>query len=139
VEKMKLQIPFFHAADLTAKFAIEHGHKKVLLMATRFTMEDGFYAKKLEAFELHVEIPKIADREKIQLIQSQLASGDISKLSEHKRYFENLIKQHQEIDGIVLACTELPLAITQDITPIKIINPIDIQCQCAVDYALSEN
>lgn len=137
-EKMQLQIPFFHAADLTAKFAIQHKHKNVLLLATRFTMEDGFFAKKLEASGLQVEIPGPSDREKIQAIQTQLANGDMSRLSEHKKYFERLIAQHQKIDGVVLACTELPLAITQDITTIKIIDPIGIQCRAAVDYAVSE-
>ena len=109
-EKMQLQIPFFHAADLTAKFAIQHNHKKVLLLATRFTMEDGFFAKKLEASGLRVEIPEETDREKIQVIQNQLANGDINKLSAHKKYFEQLIARYQKIDGIVLACTEFAIS-----------------------------
>ena len=102
-------------------------------------MKDGFYAKKLEAFGLRVVIPGADDHEKIQAIQTQLASGDMNKLSEHKKYFEQLIVQHQKINGVFLACTELPLVITQDMTTIKNIDPIDIQCRAAVDYALNES
>ena len=35
-----------HAVDLVAEHARNHGYKKVLLLATKFTMEDGFFAKK---------------------------------------------------------------------------------------------
>jgi hypothetical protein len=48
--------------------------RKVLL-ATKFTMEDGYYAPKLERFGLTVSIPQPTEREDIRAIQSELARG----------------------------------------------------------------
>ena len=132
---LKLAVPFFHAVQLTAQYAAEQGHKKVLLLGTRFTMEDGFYARTLEAKGLQVEIPQAVERERIQNIQSELAAGNI--LPEHKAYFTQLLERYAHLDAVVLACTELPLAITQKITTLAIIDPIEIQCKAAVRYALA--
>lgn len=133
-EKAGLRIPFFHAIDLTAEFALVNGYKNLLLLATKFTMEDGFYAKKLEARGLNVEIPAASDREHIQLIQNELAKGHM--LPEYQSYFKSLIARHEKVDAVVLACTELPLAIRQEMINLDIIDPIELQCRAAIDYAL---
>lgn len=44
-----------------------------------------------------------------------------------------------ELDTPEYFCPSFVEEITQEMTEIKIINPIDIQCQAAVDYALSES
>lgn len=132
---LKLPIPFFHAVELTAEYAIKQRYKKVLLLATRFTMEDEFYKRTLEAKGLQAEIPNQQEREQIQNIQSVLATGKV--LLEHKTYFKQLLERYKHLDAVILACTELPLAITQEMTTLPIIDPIEIQCQAAVNYALA--
>ena len=39
------QIPVFHAVDLVAQHIKKQKYKNVLLLATKFTMEDGFFAR----------------------------------------------------------------------------------------------
>src|SRR3990167_4150207 len=73
-------------------------------------MEDGYYQRGLEKFGLRVETPYEEDRVRIQQIQSQLARGIMAK--EFRSFLAALIEKHAGlVDAVVLACTELPLAV----------------------------
>lgn len=128
--------PLFHAIDLVRDHLVARGLGKVLLLGTRFTMEDGYYAEPLRAAGIEVAIPAAADRERVQAIQTQLADGIVA--DEFRDYFADLLQRHA-VDGceaVVLGCTELPLAITQDISTLEIIDPLALQCRACVDFAL---
>jgi len=44
----------------------------------------------------------------------------------------------QGAEAIVMGCTEIPLAINQAHTDIKLFDTIEIIVQCAVDYSLKK-
>jgi aspartate racemase len=73
--KLDLQIPVFHAGVLSVQSAIANGYKSVLLLGTKFTMEDGFFAKYFEDNNINIVIPELEDRLKIQNLQTQISSG----------------------------------------------------------------
>jgi aspartate racemase len=134
-DRVALTIPFFHAVELSAKAAKERGMKHLLLLATRFTLEDGFFQKGLEKAELEVVIPEPKERDEIQAIQSRLAADEMRP--EFREYFTALLKKYAHADAAVLACTELPLAIPPEGTPIPTLNSVYLQSRAAVDFALS--
>lgn len=72
-------IPIIHIVDETARVAIKHGYRRILLLGTRFTMENGYYASRLEDNGLEVCPPAAADRARIQAIQSAIAAGKSDK------------------------------------------------------------
>ncbi|MES2206188.1 MAG: amino acid racemase [Pseudomonadota bacterium] len=131
-----LTIPVFHSVKVTGRFAQSAHLNRLLLLGTKFTMEDGFYHQGLEAFGLQVSVPSEEDRSRIQIIQSQLAKGIIEP--SFKQYFIQLINKHTEVDAVVLACTELPLVIHANDCKIPVINPTELQCKDAFEFALSE-
>lgn len=133
---LNLSIPFFHAVDLTADYAKRQGQRNVLLLATKFTMEDEFFYNKLEAKGLNVTIPNKDERQEIQSIQSMLAAGETKP--EYIEYFKKLIDKYSQNDAVMLACTELPLAVTSANSCLPIINPTLLQCKAAVDFALGD-
>jgi aspartate racemase len=134
---LRLSIPVFHIVDAVGRFAQTQNLKRLLLVGTQFTMEDGFYQRRLEErFNLVVEIPNLQERIAIQAIQFQLASGILKQ--EFKSYFVNLIRTHAAVDAVVLACTELPLAIHQSDVNVVIINSIEHQCKEAFKFAISD-
>jgi aspartate racemase len=97
-------------------------------------MEDGFYHRGLEQFGLRVEMPIEEDRARIQHIQSQLARGIMT--DQFRSFFATLIQKHSGmVDAVVLACTELPLAIQQKDSVIPILNPTELQCKEAFEFA----
>ena len=131
--KLDKSVPIFHAGRLAADEATGMGCKKVLLLGTAFTMEDGFFAKYFQDKNIDVILPKADDRKIIQDAQSELAKG-VNGAAYHDT-FAKLLAGYADVDAIILACTELPLAINSSNAPRPIINPIESQCRAAAQFA----
>jgi aspartate racemase len=99
-------------------------------------MEDGFYQSALNKFGLTTEIPDLDDRIKIQEVQSELAKGVL-----HEGFsdvFRRIIVKHDHLDAVVLACTEIPLVVNEKDFGIMILNPTDLQCRKAFEFAIMD-
>ncbi|MES2492507.1 MAG: amino acid racemase [Pseudomonadota bacterium] len=129
--------PLMHAVQLVRDHLASRGISRALLLGTRFTMEDDYYTAPLAAAGIDVAIPERVDRDRIQAIQTQLANG-VSDPT-FPAFFADLIQRHANhgCQAVVAACTELPLAITQDISSIEVIDPLRLQCSACVDFALA--
>ncbi len=55
-------VPLIHIIDETAGAIRKAGHRRPLLLATRYTMEHGFYAERMWRHDLQVVIPDHDDR-----------------------------------------------------------------------------
>ncbi len=126
-------IPFFHIADITARHLRERNQRNILLLATKLTMEDGYYAGRLEAEGATVTLPTPEERIRVQEAQTRLAHNE--HRPEDRAFFRNLLKRYSHLDAAVLACTELPLVITQEESALPLVNPAALQCAAAFDYA----
>jgi len=129
--------PMFHAIDLVREHLLARSAKKVLLLGTRFTMEDDYYAGPIRSAGIEVEIPSEADRVRVGAIQTELADGRPEQ--DFTDYFADLIGRHSRAgcEAVILGCTELPLAITQESSPIHLVDPLVLQCAACVDFALA--
>ena len=135
--ELTLSIPVFHIVDVTGQYAQMKKLENVLLLGTKYTMEDGFFQRKLEKYGLRVKIPDPDDRAEIQRIQSELAKGTINK-SFHKA-FRKIISKYPHLNAVVLACTEIPLVVKQNDFDIEIVNPTELQCRRAFEFAVTDN
>jgi aspartate racemase len=132
--ELALPIPVFHIVEATGRAARSMNLRRLLLLGTKFTMEDGFYHRGLERFGLRVETPAEEDRVRIQQIQSQLARGIVEDA--FRSDLVRIVEKHAgSVDAVVLACTELPLAIRQIHCRIPIVNPTELQCREALEFA----
>lgn len=131
--ELDLGMPLFHVVRETGAFARERGWRRLLLLGTQFTMEDGFYHRGLEAYAMEVSTPNEADRAGIQEVQSQLARGVMRP--EFRGYFKSLVGRYAGVDAVILGCTELPLAMAQADYALPLINPTELQCRAAFEYA----
>lgn len=129
--------PFFHAVHLVRDALLARGLHRVLLLGTKFTMEDGFYAAPLEAAGIRVDIPSPDDREMVQAIQSRLAKGETDE--NFALLFKALLARHAAsgCEAVVTACTELPLVINQSLTSMAVVDPLVLQCKACVDFTLA--
>ncbi len=132
--RMNLQIPVIHIVDVVGRAAMAKGYKTVLLLATKFTMEDGFYQERFKRFECDITIPSARDRVEIQEIQSQLAAGQVDNC--FREYFQNLLACYTEVDAVILGCTELPLVVGRGDAIKPLLNPIALQCAEALEFVL---
>jgi aspartate racemase len=130
-------IPFFHAVTLTRDHLIRKRVRSALLLGTKFTMEDDFFAGPLNAAGIRVVVPAAQERDEIQAVQSQLAQGEMT--SSFRDYFDKLLARYegQDCDAVVTACTELPLVVDQGLTSMAVVDPLELQCGACVDFALS--
>jgi len=120
--------------ELVADHLNTAGKKKVLLLATKFTMEDGFFSKILEDNGIQVEIPNEHERNKMQEIHNELMHNVV--IQESRDYFSNLITSHKDLDAVILGCTEYPLVVDHDNSILPIVDPVYLQAITAVNYAL---
>ncbi|HEC96187.1 MAG TPA: amino acid racemase, partial [Euryarchaeota archaeon] len=130
--------PLLHIADATAEKIISKGLKKVGLLGTKFTMEEDFYKGRLSKFGLDVIIPEEDEREIIHsIIYKELCLGEIkgSSKEKFKKIIENLV--YKGAEGIILGCTEIPLLIKQEDSPVPLFDTTKIHAQSAVELSLN--
>ena len=135
-----ISIPLLHIADVTAEKIKEKGLKKVGLLGTRFTMEEGFYRERLrKKHGIDVVIPEENEREFVhRVIYDELCLGIVKHESKEKfkEIIEGLVSRGAE--GIILGCTEIPLLIEQEDADVPIFDTTAIHAKAAVEFALGE-
>jgi len=139
--EQNIDIPLLHIADATAKVLVEDGVKKVALLGTAFTMEQDFYKGRLEdKFNLEVIVPNKQDINTIhKIIYDELCLGIIKESSKQK-YLQIINKlQTQNIQGVILGCTEIAMLIEQKDCDIKLYDTTTIHAKSAVEYAILDD
>ncbi len=137
----QIKIPLLHIADAAGSTIKSQGLKKVGLLGTRYTMEEGFYRQRLkDIFDLDVVIPTEADREYVhQVIFSELCQGKFT--AESKKNYLTIIDKlrDQGAQGVILGCTEIPLLVHQDDTDLPLFNTAALHAQYALEIAFIED
>ena len=78
VVEQAIKVPLIHVIDETAHALRRAGRTKPLLLGTRYTMEQGFYAQRLETHAVSLLVPNEADRIAVHsIIFDELCSGVI--------------------------------------------------------------
>jgi len=129
-----------HIADAAGAEIVRAGLGRVGLLGTRYTMEKGFYKDRFrERFGIESLVPSEGEREIVNgIIFDELCRGifrDASKL-ELLSIVGRLVDSGAE--GIVLGCTELPLAIRQADLELPLLDTLGLHARMAVDYLVGE-
>lgn len=132
-----LDLPTLHIGDATGMAIRNGGLKKVGLIGTKYTMEDGFMVEWLrEHYGIETLVPNsVSARQELQRIIHEELDRGIYK-PEGKKY---VIEQMEELrrrgaQGIVLGCTEFPLVIRQRDFDLPLIDTTRLHSQMAVDF-----
>jgi aspartate racemase len=133
-----VSIPFLHIADATARRIQAAGLHTVGLLGTRFTMEEDFYAGRLETqFNLRVLVPLAQERQQIhQVIYDELCQGLIRDKSRqaYRHILQDLAAAGAQ--GIILGCTEIGLLVKPGDSPVPLFDTTRIHAEAALEYAL---
>jgi aspartate racemase len=134
-----IKIPLIHIAEVTAKAVAAKGLNKVALLGTKYTMQMDFNKGKLAEKGIETVIP--GDEADIEFINDAIYEemGKGIFLRETKEGFLKIISrlQEQQVQGIVLGCTEIPILIKQTDVSIPVFDTTLIHVQAAVEFALS--
>ncbi|MCP2605028.1 amino acid racemase [Candidatus Aminicenantes bacterium AH-873-B07] len=137
--KNKSSIYLISIVEETAKVASKLKFQKVGLLGTKFTMEKDFYPNVFSKYGIQISIPDKKERDYIQIkIMNELVDGIMKEETQKKfiEIIENLITK-ENINGVILGCTEIPLLISQEMVSIPILNTTKIHAEAALNFAIS--
>lgn len=135
-----IDIPLLHIADCVAGGVRAAGCRRPLLLATRQTMEEGFYLDRLRAKgDIDPLVPSDpATREMIQrVIFDELCRGVVREDSRRAFCAAIAAGQRAGADSVILGCTEIGLLIGPDDTDLPVFDSTLLHADAALEMALA--
>jgi len=132
-------IPCLHIAEMVAERAALDGHRRIAILGTEWTMTGPVYPAALARRGLGWEVPDPADRAEIhRVIMDELCLGEVRDDS-RARYVAIIEKlAARRCDAVALVCTEIPLLVTPEVSPLPILDSTRLLATAAVEVALGE-
>ena len=130
-------IPLLHIADATAARLVADDRRKVGLLATAFTMEQGFYTGRLRDHRLDVLVPEEAERADVHRIIYDELCLDVVREESKARYRQVMAHLAERgAEAIILGCTEITLLVDEGDSPVPLYDTTTIHAQAAVNWML---
>jgi aspartate racemase len=136
----RLPLSWLHIAEPVADEAVDRGFRKLGLVGTRWLVDSEVYPEKLAARGLEYMRPCSDDRDKLsRIIVNELCCGVFRP--EATTYCQNVIKRMKDAgcDAVVLACTELPLIISNESSSLPVLDSTRILARAAVRRAVRQS
>jgi aspartate racemase len=131
-------VPLIDIITETAAALRADGRKRPLLLATRYTMEHGFYTDRMRALGLDVMVPDAPGRQVVHdVIFNELCQGTICDTS-RAAYLDIVEKARAAgADSVILGCTEIGLLLDPSRLPLPGYDSTTIHADAAIRFALS--
>ena len=132
-------IPGLHIAQVVCREIAQQGWKHAALLGTEWTMTGPVYANALARNGIERSIPDEPVRKQLHAaIFDELCQGIFKP--ETTRVFVNAIDdlRHKGADCAILGCTEIPLIVDADNSPLPVLDSTRLLAKHAVLEALSE-
>ncbi|TCV65466.1 aspartate racemase [Neorhizobium sp. R1-B] len=134
-----VDVPVIHIIDETAKALKSLGLSRPLLLATRYTMEHGFYGERMKSLGIDVMVPDADDRTDIHnIIFNELCAGTVAEASRHRAIAMIEKAKAEGADSIILGCTEICLLLDPENLPLPGVDSTTVHAKVAVDFALGD-
>jgi aspartate racemase len=134
-----LPLPGLHIAEIVARRARAEGRRCVGLLGTRWTMAGPLYPAAFARAGIDMRTPSAEDRTLVDdVIFKELCQGMIRDASrtEYVRIIEDL--RRAGCDAVALSCTEIPLLVTPDVSPLPTLDSTRLLAHAAVAVALGD-
>ncbi|HYI10038.1 MAG TPA: amino acid racemase [Thermoanaerobaculia bacterium] len=132
-----LPLPGLHIAEIVAQRARADGRKRVGLLGTKWTMDGPVYPGAFARAGIEMDVPPSGDRALIDsTIFEELCQGVLTDAS--RQQFTRIIEELQTsgCDAVALSCTEIPLLVTPDASPLPTLDSTRLLAREAVAVAL---
>lgn len=131
-------IPLISIVESACKEAEKRNLKKIGLLGTIFTMTEDFFKQPFSRRNIEIVIPSNAEMDYVnQKISSELEHGIIKE--DTLESFTKIISRMQteeNIEAIVLGCTELPLLLNDRNSPVPCLDTMRIHIQDIINEIL---
>lgn len=137
--KKQSPIPLLSIVEATCKKAKSLGLKRVGLLGTKFTMQNNFYEEQFSKEEISIVTPDENSQNFIHNIYfNELVKGiflDKTKQSLLKIIDEMIVKEN--IDGLILGGTELPIILNKNDSNIPLLDTTQIHVKEVIEKIIS--
>ncbi len=131
-------IPLISMVDTARDYAAAHGYKKICLLGTLPTMEGTFFQNSFAKRGIEVVTPNAEEKAYIGTkIETELEFGKMLPETQHafKAIAERIIREEQ-VQAVVLGCTELPLIFDGVELPVPYIDVMQVHIRALVDLIM---
>ncbi|HYJ53917.1 MAG TPA: amino acid racemase [Allosphingosinicella sp.] len=132
-------IPCLHLGEVVAEEAARTGATKIAILGTEWTMAGPVYPGAFARRGLGWALPDAAERAEIhRVIMDELCLGEV-KDSSRDAYVAIIARLAREgCDAAALVCTEIPLLVTPEASPVPVLDSTRLLARAAVAVALGE-
>ena len=131
-------LPWLHIAEEVGKEAKRRGFRKLGITGTKFLVSGPVYPEKLEQIGISYLRPTKEQQEQVNtIIFDELVRG--LQTPESLFYFEQVIESFKTrgCDAVVLGCTELPLLVHENESPLPALDSTRTLARAALRHALA--
>ena len=132
-------IPLISMVNTSRDFAHTQGYKKVGLLGTLPTMNGTFFQKSFAERGITAVTPTAEEKDYIgKKIETELEFGKVLPDTQNvfRKIAERMI-QEEQVEAIVLGCTELPLLFNEISLPVPYIDVMQVHIQALIDLIVS--
>ena len=132
-------IPGLHVGEVVAEQAAKDGRRRVGILGTKYTMNGPVYPGALDRLGIGWAVPSADDRKLVNdVIFDELCLGTFRDESRHAyvRIIEGL--KQDGCDAVALVCTEIPLLVTPDVSPLPTLDSTRLLAKAAVEVAVGD-
>jgi len=131
--------PWLHIAREVAKEAQSRQFKRLAVLGTRYLMEGPVYREALQAAGIEHRIPGPEQRARVdQIIMDELVNAQFlpRSLAYHVEVIRSL--KDEGCDAVVLGCTEIPLLVAPESSPLPTLDSTRLLARAAVRKAVED-
>jgi aspartate racemase len=132
-------LPWLHIAEVVAQEAAARRYRHLAITGTRWLVDSEVYPSKLSDHGLHFLRPSEEERDAMdRIIMAELVGGIFKP--EGVRYFQQVIERMkgEDCDAVILGCTEIPLIINNDNSPLPTLDSTRLLARAALQRSVTE-
>lgn len=135
----RIPLPYLHICEVVAREAASRGYERLLITGTRFTMRGTIYQRALKEFGIECVMPDDEETDELdRIIWDDLLTGQIVPTS--LAYYQKVIDRYKQkgCQAVVLGCTEIPLLVTAENSPLPILDSTRLLAHEALRLAVED-
>src|SRR5262245_50374086 len=134
-----LPLPGLHICEELARGASRQGFRRIGLLGTRWTMEGPAYPAAFARHGLELHVPPAGERALVDaVIFDELCQG-VTRADSRERFVRIIAGLRSEgCDAVALSCTEIPLLVPPEASPLPTLDSTRLLAHAAVRVALGE-
>lgn len=134
----KSNVPLVSIVEVTKDEALRLNKHKLGLLGTIFTMTGDFFKKPFADSGIQIIVPTVDEMEYVNhKISTELELGIVKE--ETRNNFCKIIehmKNDNDIEAVILGCTELPLLLNDEVSPVQCLDTMKIHIDTLINMII---